>query len=77
MDYSKWSYSELASLEAELERELNPILHKFYAMEDEDEAEALYRSDIDDLEDQLSDVRNAMYDIDEQELTAEYYASVL
>ena len=75
--YSNWSYGELASLEAELERELNQLLHKLCRAEDEDEAEAMYRSDIDDLEDQLSEVRNAMCDIDEQELTAEYYASVL
>ena len=70
-------YMFLESQIEELEAQIEEVENLYFAMDDEEEAEELYGEELDELRTMLHTVEAERDQIDEDQLTSEYWHSVL
>lgn len=71
------NYMYLESQIEELEAQIEELENLYFAVEDEDEAEDLYGEELDELRSMVKTLQSECDQIEEDELTSEYWHSVL
>lgn len=77
VDYTINNYNSIETHIRHLERELEEVESLYYKIEDEEEAQKMYGSEIDELKAQIESCYGDLGTIENYWLTQDYYASVL